>query len=744
MITTIEGKRYRVPDGMTEAQFNKAMVQLVKGEGEVIANDEAINTGQSNSALNVLGEIAGSINKSIIDTIDFLGTDTVNAILGVSGSEYQLPMLKEIALDYDLGRIGYMPEGLPRDAARAVGETIALAAGGQTAIRKAPEMATEFAETALQNPTFSAATTDYLKRLPQNIQANLGTLLKAARNETPEQAAAYGALAAGGGQVGEEYGGAVGRGFAELATPLVVPSAGRMAHNAVDSFFSTSTPKSNMFQQVADKYKEKVIDDRVTRSGVPIEDVQTPTGEVIKGLESTVKEIGDDAILADVDDNFRRTLREKVNESGYVEQEANSVLNKRQQGQEQRISDATTAGGYTADVDQAIEQLREQTQPAITELYRMADTVPMELTPWLKKAIKAEGELNTEDIYKLSAYKNSTPEIESDLLSKNTIFQLQPKVENRLANYELLGKPITDFSIINETKKVLDDEIARKLNSSSNSAAVNEIRQLTGLKNRLLEEADAMNPYYAQARNLFAGKSTLENAAKQGESFLHPSITASDIKQQTRLMSDQEKDFYFIGARKAILDKIEKTVQGGNLARKLFNKTGDKDKLRTLFRNESDFKKYLKTLETEYSFAKTKNAAQGNSTTALQASDMLNARGMINEIIENIAEASTGNPTVLPRMIKNLVSRVETPSFDAVRDSQEYKNTVYEIGQLMLLRGDELKPVIDLAKNANKKKLQTVLKTLERDQNLIQNQVDKVYKNVFAPITYSEMGYQRE
>lgn len=64
-----------------------------------------------------LSEFAAASNRSVLDALDFLGADTINAILNVSGSDARIPTLRE-----SLGSEGgFVEPGLQRDILQTAG-----------------------------------------------------------------------------------------------------------------------------------------------------------------------------------------------------------------------------------------------------------------------------------------------------------------------------------------------------------------------------------------------------------------------------------------------------------------------------------------------------------------------------------------------------------------------------------------------------------------------------------------------
>lgn len=79
-------------------------------------------------ALNVLGEFAASANRSVTELIDFLGPDNVNAVLRLSGLDYQIPTLTD-SLEGTGIKGGFMEPGIAREGVQAAAAALPAAAG---------------------------------------------------------------------------------------------------------------------------------------------------------------------------------------------------------------------------------------------------------------------------------------------------------------------------------------------------------------------------------------------------------------------------------------------------------------------------------------------------------------------------------------------------------------------------------------------------------------------------------------
>ena len=109
--------------------------EVVSGQLEDNQAPASEPRGGETTALNVIGELAASANRSVTEFIDFLGPDTVNAILSLSGSEARVPTLTG-ALEPTGIKGGFMQPGMARNAVQGAGAVIpAIAAAAPVAGR---------------------------------------------------------------------------------------------------------------------------------------------------------------------------------------------------------------------------------------------------------------------------------------------------------------------------------------------------------------------------------------------------------------------------------------------------------------------------------------------------------------------------------------------------------------------------------------------------------------------------------
>lgn len=170
-----------------------------------------------------LGEFAAGVNRSVLGALDFIGPDTVNAALALSGSEARVPTLVGT-----LGSEGFLEPGLKKDVLSKAGEFAPLAVG------------------------FGAALRGISSGLPELARAGESTLAGVTRQlgaTTPGQDVAGGILAGGGGAVGKEFGGVPGEIIGSVAAPVAGFAALNTVKGAVNSLrgLSNAPPGAGIF-----------------------------------------------------------------------------------------------------------------------------------------------------------------------------------------------------------------------------------------------------------------------------------------------------------------------------------------------------------------------------------------------------------------------------------------------------------------------------------------------------------------
>lgn len=207
-----------------------------------------------------LAEFASSFNRSVLDTLDFMGPDNVNAVLELAGSETRIPTFRGA-----LGSEGsFLEPGLKRDIIQGAGAAGPAALGFGQLMRTAAKA---------------------LPAAAAGEGALTGSLREAGRT-TAKQDLAVGAAGGAGAVAGEEVGGAPGAIVGSLAAPLAgsaLMSAGKGAASRL-----IDTVRAQPSQEAQDVIKAGV------REGVDVltSDVVPPTSFLGKWTQQMSEKLG--------------------------------------------------------------------------------------------------------------------------------------------------------------------------------------------------------------------------------------------------------------------------------------------------------------------------------------------------------------------------------------------------------------------------------------------------------------------
>jgi len=394
----------------------------------------------------------------------------------------------------------------------------------------------------------------------------------------PAQEAVLGGVSGGGEAFGETVAGQGGGLAGSILAPLSATAIPKLLSSAVSQGAKGIQNLTRDLAELSEEGAGTLLAEQMVREGLTPVDVQRQLAE-----------LGPDAIPADLGNNFARLLRAAANKIPSIESTAATKLNARQQDQSKRLIEAFDDATGTSQLNAADEITRLNTtfKPEIDSLYDQARAKGLEFSDRL-----------------------------SSLLSgKSSLGKARQKAEIRIEDKRAAGDEISNIDIIDATKQELDDQVNLAIRQGEN----NKVRDLVRLKRVMIDEADIAIPEYKQARDLFAGKVSLENAAEAGE--LYFKLKPREIDDLFSTMGDSEARMFKLGAKQAVLDKIDSLPVNADSIKRLFGKQGDVQKLKGIFNDDEAFKSFSDTLEREATFSLTRRAAQANSTTAKQVSD---------------------------------------------------------------------------------------------------------------------------
>ena len=611
---------------------------------------------QSNSLGSMALEGMAAFNRGATNMLDFFTTDQINAIMQLAGSDKRVPSITDATSAGTAGN--FMQDGLAKDAIRTGGEFIAPAVlGGATLNAVASNLPASQAGNASRAAAASAGARTATAPVVAPTESTLAGTVRQIGAPAPLADLGYGFASGAGAEVGREQGGESGALVGAIAAPLGIAGFRALLSGGVSMGKNALANILRSTDEMGEEGAARLLAEAAAREGLSPDDV-------VKRLQA----LGSEGLPADVGPNFARLLRTASNMSPGIEGAAGRQFAARHAGQADRIAGAFQESALVPkqSADEVIAALEARTKPAIDALYREAGKKPLPLSGKLRSILEG----------------------------KNSASRARKAAELRLADKRAVGDEITHFDIINATKQELDDQIGTLIRQGKN----NKARDLIRLKNDILEEADKAIPKYKEARQLFAGKADLESAADLGKNFFK--LSGRDVRQATRNMTENELKMFRLGARDAVFDRLDDLQMNRDAVKAMFGKRGDAEKLRHVFPDEQEFRKFAEVMQREADFVMTRRAAQGNSSTAKQLFDQRGAE----ESLEAMRSAA-GDPVAAASLFQKIMA-----GLGAKRGTEANVKALEQAGDFLLAQGIKPERVVQILRRGNAKELEAVFR----------------------------------
>lgn len=633
----------------------KAIDDAIVGQGGTIEEDAEM---EDYGVLgNALFETSSAVTRGATDMVDFLYTKPVNALQDLldrpESERYEL--MTDRLSPATTG--GYMEDGIVKDALRTGGEFVAGGTAGGGAIRNVANMLPKIGTSA--EPLALS-----IMRQMRSGKSKFNTVMA-------DAGFGFGAGVGTefGGEAGEWAGGATGKEIGKAVGGLGLPIiGGALAKPAVDLTKGVTNWVTNFFKNAPkpvttnDEIMSEFMYEAFIREGGNPED-----------LIKYFRESGDQAIPADIGDNFANLLRNVANKVPRIQGEAVDTFKGRQAGTGERLLTAVDEGTGTGKVtlDDEIARIDTEMKPKISALYEQAGEEGMQLSPTLK-----------------SWFTSTSPT--GAKLPKNSVGKVQKQVEETLANKRSSGQSVTNIDRIDATKRAMDD----KINALIRQGKMNKAVDMIDMKNRMVAEADAQIPVYAEARAMHAGKLALESASQVGQQFFK--MTPRMMKKVTESFSPSEIRMFKLGAKEAILDSIDGSQTTADMVKKIFGKGGQLKKMQYLFDTPESFKQFGDVMEREVRFRGTMQEVLGNSTTIKQNE----SSKTWSDVYKDISRAIS-NPTDGIHFVNKLMAKYNNKG----TEEEQYVDTLEKIGYLLLEQGSDGKEIMRLFNMKNTSEL---------------------------------------
>jgi hypothetical protein len=208
--------------------------------------------------------------------------------------------------------------------------------------------------------------------------------------------------------------------------------------------------------------------------------------------------------------------------------------------------------------------------------------------------------------------------------------------------FEPIAGQVPNMRTLQALKVGLDDIIESSINPATGRLNAHG-RAVTGFKNRLLENIDAMNPVYREARAAYAGPMSVKDAVRTGQDMVTRGRPA-DTLHEFRGLSPTEQQ----GVRVGVADKVQEQLErAGNFPAYLRAKSpkGSQElEALSLYqgpRQPGQPDQLRQFLNREEQMQRTSNAARGGSSTAENLAD-INAQPGAGEMLGLAGNVASG------------------------------------------------------------------------------------------------------
>jgi len=338
-------------------------------------------------------------------------------------------------------------------------------------------------------------------------------------------------------------------------------------------------------------------------------------GGVDEAIKYVLERQGKSYALADIGPNTRAYLDAANTIPGPGKQQAKKFLEDRDKGILSRLtSDLQVAFGSKAAFFDEFNALKTARADLGGKLYERALKKDVPVTPELTQLFERP---SVQDAY------NRAKRIASEATIKLPDVKI---VGGKLQTAD--GKSVTDINttFLHYMKMGLDDVLFNGKSPTSGIGST-ELEKIKGTRIEFLDQIDAANPTYKNARRVWASDTAVLNAMEDGRTALNKSASDVDILlQDMSTMTKSEIEGLRLGVMQNLMDRlggaqVGATVVGptGNPALKIINDPKNLRVLRATFpkdqAGDQAFEKFMKNMKTEVEMKSTsKQVLQGSQT----------------------------------------------------------------------------------------------------------------------------------
>lgn len=396
------------------------------------------------------------------------------------------------------------------------------------------------------------------------------------------------------------------------AIPVVASGVKAVAKPVVDAVKARVNPGA---------YADQKIVERLSKAGVTTEQA---TAKMSRNPGLSLADSGGEPT--------RNLLRTAANIPGKAQQTIQTRLALRQMQQGDRIKSAirqtlADPDGYLTAKDEIAETASRLARPLYEEAYR----TPVPFTQSL------------ESILETPAGRRALQQAEA--LAANEQQPFRQFFVNMTDETTGTIRRVPDARGWDYIKRGFDDVIQAE-KAGTFGQTNNQARIITDLKNRMLREIDAANPAYREARRIWSSQAGMDDALEAGRIAIKQSPEAT--RRALADMSEAERQMFRVGMADAIRDRIGSSNVTHNALLKFFSSKDQLANLRAAFASDEQFAAFRQAMFAEARKRATYNKVTGNSTTAKQMADMMDAGGLQEglTVAKNAATGGVVNATL--------------------------------------------------------------------------------------------------
>ncbi len=297
-------------------------------------------------------------------------------------------------------------------------------------------------------------------------------------------------------------------------------------------------------------------------------------------LKQRVKDLGDDAVLADVGGGNVLGLGRAVQAvPGRTKEHAKERLSTRLKNNRNHILGAVKDAFSGENAFETVEALTRSRAKAAKKPY--------------DKAYLAGALTNPNIVW---------------LTTNHTIVQQAIRKARKFAPH-LNGQPDTHMELLDRAYKHIGG-MAGKTYRSGNGVVFHEMNALrVQLRDAIVSEV----PVYGQALDIFSDASSMIDAINLGRNVFEESLYA--LQNAVKRLSKAEQEMAIIGAGQAIRDRIVSTNSGRDAIKTIFDNENTMEQLKAIIPDRAAFGQFKSAVQREITFSHTKNEVLGNSVT---------------------------------------------------------------------------------------------------------------------------------